>query len=145
MNYNEIVEVVSNAPWYRLIGMKPKIKDNEIIVEMGIDKAKHLQALRLVHGGAIASVLDSAIGLNVNKELIRSGKAAVTAQLNIHYVKPAFEGKIIGIGKALHIGNKITVGYGEVRSETGELIATGTATFYVVDRKGLNFSDSLSR
>lgn len=114
--------------------MEPRIEEDKIIVEMNLDESKHFQALGMAHGGAIASVLDSAIGLNVNKEVVKLGKTAVTAQLNIHYVRPALKGKIVGTGRALHIGSKVTVGYGEVRNEKGELIATGTATFYIVNR-----------
>ncbi len=134
MDFEEVVRLVGSAPWYRLIGMEPKIEGDKIIVEMNLDKSKHFQALGMAHGGAIASVLDSAIGLNVNREVVKFGKTAITAQLNIHYVRPALEGKIIGVGRALHIGSKVTVGYGEVRNEKGELVATGTATFYIIDR-----------
>ncbi|WP_290623690.1 MULTISPECIES: PaaI family thioesterase [unclassified Archaeoglobus] len=134
MDFKEVLKVVGSAPWYRLIGMEPRIEEDKIIVEMNLDESKHFQALGMAHGGAIASVLDSAIGLNVNKEVVKLGKTAVTAQLNIHYVRPALKGKIVGTGRALHIGSKVTVGYGEVRNEKGELIATGTATFYIVNR-----------
>ena len=126
-----IIELVSSSPWYRLIGMKPKVEGDRIVVELSLDRDKHLQALGLVHGGVIASVLDSAIGLNVNRELAKLGKTAVTAQLNVHYLRPVREGKITGTGKILHKGSRVAVGYGEVRNEKGELVATGTATFYI--------------
>lgn len=133
--YEEILNIVGSAPWYRLIGMTPKLLGDRVVVEMEIDKGKHIQALGAVHGGAIASVLDSAIGLNINREIVKTGKTAVTAQLNIHYIRPVTEGKIVGMGMPVHIGSKVTVGYGEVRTEDGELVATGTATFYIIDRK----------
>ena len=133
--YEEILSIVGSAPWYRLIGMTPKLLGDRVVVEMEIDKGKHIQALGAVHGGAIASVLDSAIGLNINREIVKTGKTAVTAQLNIHYIRPVTEGKIVGMGMPVHIGSKVTVGYGEVRTEDGELVATGTATFYIIDRK----------
>lgn len=135
MDFEKVLKAVGSAPWYRLIGMQPKIDGDKIVVEMNLDESKHYQALGMAHGGAIASVLDSAIGLNVNREVIKHGKTAVTAQLNIHYVRPALKGKIIGTGRAVHIGSKVTVGYGEVRNEDGEIIATGTATFYIVNRE----------
>ena len=133
--YEEILSIVGSAPWYRLTGMTPKLHGDRVVVEMEIDKGKHIQALGTAHGGAIASVLDSAIGLNVNREVVKTGKTAVTAQLNIHYIRPVTEGKIVGVGMPVHIGSKVTVGYGEVRNEDGELVATGTATFYIIERK----------
>ncbi|WP_456329529.1 PaaI family thioesterase [Archaeoglobus sp.] len=133
--YEEILSIVGSAPWYRLTGMIPKLLGDRVVVEMELDKSKHIQALGTAHGGAIASILDSAIGLNVNREVVKTGKTAVTAQLNIHYIRPVTEGKIVGVGMPVHIGSKVTVGYGEVRNEDGELVATGTATFYIIDRK----------
>ncbi len=127
----DIIELVSSAPWYRLIGMKPRVEGDKVVVELSLNGEKHLQALGLVHGGVIASVLDSAIGLNVNMELAKFKKTAVTAQLNVHYLRPVKEGKIVGSGKILHMGSRVAVGYGEVRNEKGELVATGTATFYI--------------
>ncbi|WP_202320261.1 PaaI family thioesterase [Archaeoglobus neptunius] len=133
--FENVLNVVGSAPWYRLTGMVPKLQGDRIIVEMRIEKNKHVQALGMAHGGAIASVLDSAIGLNVNREVVKIGKTAVTAQLNIHYIRPVTEGKVVGVGMPMNIGGKVAVGYGEVRNENGDLIATGTATFYITDRK----------
>ncbi len=127
-----IAEIVSSAPWYKLVGMKARVDGEGIVVELSLDRERHFQALGLVHGGVIASVLDSAIGLNVNGELAKLNKTAVTAQLNIHYVRPVRGGKIVGRGKVLHIGSRTAVGYGEIRNEKGELVATGTATFYII-------------
>ncbi len=135
MEFEELLMAVGSAPWYRLIGMVPKVQGDRVVVEMEIDERRHLQALGTTHGGAIASVLDSAIGLNVNREVVKMGKTAVTAQLNIHYLRPVMKGKIVGVGMPMHIGSKVTVGYGEVRNEEGELVAVGTATFYIIDKK----------
>ncbi|MCS7144926.1 MAG: PaaI family thioesterase [Archaeoglobaceae archaeon] len=130
----EFVKLVGSAPWYKLIGMKIKREDREISVEIDVEE-KHLQALGMVHGGAIASILDSAIGLNINKELIEKGKLAITSQLNVHYLKPVSKGKIIAKAKPLFIGSKVAVGYGELKDENGETIAVATSTFYITTRR----------
>ncbi len=129
-----MLDIVASAPWYKLIGMKPKLEGDTVVVELEVKKDKHYQALGTAHGGVIASVLDSAIGLNLNRKLFNEGKVAVTAQLNVHYLKPVTEGKIIGKGKIIHIGSRIAVGYGEVFNERGEKLAAATATFYIVER-----------
>lgn len=130
----EFVKLVESAPWYRLIGMKIRREDKEISVEIQVEE-KHLQALGMVHGGAIASILDSAIGLNINKELINEGKLAITSQLNVHYLKPVSKGKIIARAKPLFIGSKVAVGYGELKDENGDTVAVATSTFYITVRK----------
>lgn len=131
---DEFVRTVGSAPWYKLIGMEIRMGENEISVEINVEE-KHLQALGMVHGGAIASILDSAIGLNINKELVEKGKLAITSQLNVHYLKPVSKGKIIARAKPLFIGSKVAVGYGELKDENGETIAVATSTFYITTRK----------
>lgn len=126
----EWLNIVSSVPWYKLIGMKPKIRNGEVIIELDLEEDKHHQALGVTHGGVVASVLDSAIALNINKELIKAGKVAVTAQLNIHYLRSISTGRIIGVGRPLHIGSRTAVGYGEAMIDN-ELVAVATALLVV--------------
>jgi uncharacterized protein (TIGR00369 family) len=121
---------VSSAPWYKLIGMRPRMVGEEVVVELDLDEGKHLQALGTAHGGVIASVLDSAIALNVNKRLVETGRVAVTAQLNVHYLRPVSKGRLVGIGRPIYIGSKTAVGYGEARVE-GEVVAMATAVLVI--------------
>lgn len=123
------LENVSASPWYKLIGMKPRFRDGKIIVELDLEE-RHHQALGAAHGGVVASVLDSAIALNVNKELIKVGKVAVTAQLNVHFLKSISKGRVVGVGRPLYIGNRTAVGYGEAMVD-GELVATATALLVI--------------
>ena len=100
----DLPQLVKNAPWYKHIGMNPKLVNDRIVVELELDKNKHFQALGTAHGGVIATLLDSAIGLNINYKLFKMGKIAVTVQLNVQYIKPVNSDKIIGEGFILHIG-----------------------------------------
>ncbi|MEM1578210.1 MAG: PaaI family thioesterase [Archaeoglobaceae archaeon] len=126
-----LIARVGSAPWYRLVGMKILAGEN-ISVSVEIEE-KHLQALGMAHGGVIASLLDSAIGLNINKELVAKKRLAITSQLNVHYLKPVLKGKITATAKPLYIGSKVAVGFGELRDEKGEVLAVATATFYIRD------------
>ncbi|MCS7121331.1 MAG: PaaI family thioesterase [Archaeoglobaceae archaeon] len=114
------VSVVFSAPWHKLLGTKISEDSLELEVE-----EKHLQILGFVHGGVIASLLDTAIGLAINTT---SDKIFVTSQLNVHYLKPVKSGKIVAKAKVLRIGEKSAVGYAEAYNN-GELVAFATATF----------------
>ena len=137
----EFLSRASSSPWYKLIGMKPRIVDGDIVIELDLDEGKHIQALGTAHGGVIASILDSAIALNVNKRLVGTGRVAVTAQLNVHYLRPVSKGRIVGIGRPVHIGSRIAVGYGEARVED-DVVAVATATLVI---RGLGVEASYSR
>jgi len=126
----ELLSRVSSSPWYKLIGMRPRVVDGDVVIELDLDEEKHLQALGVAHGGVIASVLDSAITLNINKRLVGTGRAAVTAQLNVHYLRPVSKGRVVGIGRPVHIGSKTAVGYGEARIGDG-VVAVATATLAI--------------
>lgn len=135
MDAERLAEKVGNAPWYKLLGMKIELGETiSIVLEV---QNKHLQALGVAHGGVIASVLDSAIGLNINKELVTKKKVAVTSQLNVHYLKPVTLGKVRATAKPLYIGSKVAVGFGELKDENGDVLAVATATFYIRDNSEL--------
>jgi uncharacterized protein (TIGR00369 family) len=123
-------EKVSNSGWYKLIGMKPKLSDG-VIVELEVTDA-HKQAFGTAHGGVLASILDSASGLIVNKKLIEDGKVAVTAEIKVNYIKPVKGGKIVAEGKIVNIGTKIAVATAEAK-QNSEVVAICTSTFYILD------------
>jgi uncharacterized protein (TIGR00369 family) len=57
----------------------------------------------------------------------------VTAQMNINYIRPAWEGEtLFAIGEVLHAGAQTFVTRAEVRTSDDKLIATGSATFMQV-------------
>jgi|Deesub1362A_J573_1020465.scaffolds.fasta_scaffold00100_86 uncharacterized protein (TIGR00369 family) len=123
-------EKVRNSGWYTLIEMKPLIDEN---VKVEIDVAeKHKQAFGTAHGGVIASILDSAAGLVVNKELLRRGKIAVTAEIKVNYLKPVKGGKLVAEGRIVNIGSKIAVATAEAK-QNGDIVAIATATFYIME------------
>lgn len=135
MDVQRLAEKVGSAPWYRLLGMEIELGETiSIVLQV---QEKHLQALGIAHGGVIASLLDSAIGLNINKELVGKKKVAVTSQLNVHYLKPVLPGKIRATAKPLYIGSKVAVGFGELKDEKGEVLAVATATFYIREDSGV--------
>ncbi|AGK61157.1 hypothetical protein Asulf_01158 [Archaeoglobus sulfaticallidus PM70-1] len=126
----EFEEKVRNSGWYRLIGMKPKLGD-KTIVELEVSE-KHHQALGTAHGGVLASILDSAAGLAVNRELYGSGKIAVTAEMKVNYLKPVRNGKVVAEGEVVSWGSKIVVATSKAY-QNDELVAICTVTMYIVE------------
>ncbi len=96
-------------------------------------KPGHLRTLGIAHGGVIATLLDSVMGMNAN----RSSPAdhyVVTAQLNVHFIRPSFEGEtLIASSQVRHNGRKTAVADGEIRTSDGALVATASATFVYVE------------
>ncbi len=89
-----------------------------------------------VHGGYLATLLDSALGSAVLTRL-PAGTGYTTAQLNVHLVRPvtARTGKLRATGTSVHVGR--TVGTAEARVEgvdDGRLYAHATTTCVILPR-----------
>lgn len=103
-------------------------------IEMSMPITSLVQnSLDIVHGGLIATLIDSAMGTLVHTVLPEE-KAAVTTELQTHYLKPAIGDKLICRSSLLHKGGKIMVLEGKVYREDGVMCAHSTASFFVIDR-----------
>ncbi len=92
-------------------------------------RAGHLRTLGIVHGGVIATLLDSVMGMKA-QGASPPDHYLVTAQLNVHFIRPAFEGEtLIASSVVRHQGRKTAVAEGEIRTAGGALVATSSATF----------------
>jgi uncharacterized protein (TIGR00369 family) len=103
--------------------------EGRLVLEVSVG---HLRTLGIVHGGVVATLLDSVMGMSA----ARSAPAdhyVVTAQLNVHFIRPAWEGEtLIASSKVRHNGRKTAVAEGEIRTSSDALVATGSATFVYV-------------
>jgi uncharacterized protein (TIGR00369 family) len=96
-------------------------------------KAGHLRTLGIAHGGVIATLLDSVMGMTANRSS-PPDHYVVTAQLNVHFIRPTFEGEtLIASSEVRHFGRKTAVAEGELRTSDGALVATASATFVFVE------------
>ena len=94
----------------------------------------HLNPGGIVHGGVLATLLDASIGLALRSK-IGMTTDHVTIELDVHYLSPARTGYLIGRGKAVRAGGRVSYGEAEVYSEDDRLLAKGSATFLVVQAR----------
>src|SRR5262249_45481341 len=82
-----------------------------------------------VHGGWIATLLDSAMGCAVHS-LLKAGQTYTTVDISISFVRAVFAniGKLRCEGRIIHVGGRIATAEGRVRDAAGTLIAHGTET-----------------
>ena len=94
-------------------------------------KSEHLNDAGIVHGGALATLADCAMGSALMS--ILDDAIPVTVEAKINYLEPAKEGTIIAIGKVRREGKRFTVLEAELyQEETNEHVAYATATFTLV-------------
>jgi len=117
-------------PFWALLGMElAEIRKGWAKLRIPIDE-KLNNAIGLVHGGAIFSVADSAVGMAL-VGMIHRNENISTLEMKINYIRPAKGGELIAEAKIIHKGNQTAVGEVEVRDETQNLIAKGLATYAI--------------
>lgn len=86
-----------------------------------------------VHGGILATLIDSAMGSLVNRSLPPE-KYAVTTELKVNYLRPGRGERLRAEASFLHRGQTLVVLEGSVYDERNKRLAHGTGTFIVLNR-----------
>lgn len=97
-------------------------------------KPHHLNPGGILHGGLIATLADTAIGLAVRSAL-PADRTHVTAQLDVHFLERVDHGTVHATGKAVRVGERMAYGEGDVRDEGGRLVARAGGTFIVLPER----------
>jgi uncharacterized protein (TIGR00369 family) len=127
----EIAERMAATAFYPWIGFTiVSARKGEVEIAMEA-KPHHLNVQGLVHGGVIASMLDSAAGMSVRTAL-GEGRRHVTAQLSVNYLTPARTGRLVARGSAVRVGMSIAHAESEVVDERGRLVAKATTVISVM-------------
>jgi acyl-CoA thioesterase len=85
-----------------------------------------------LHGGAIASVADTAMAVAVGSILGEPGRHA-TVKLEIKYKAPVADGEIIAEATVMRRKKSVFLGEAIVKDGNGQVVAIATATFMVRD------------
>jgi uncharacterized protein (TIGR00369 family) len=93
---------------------------------------RHLNPGGTVHGGAIATLLDTAMGTAV-ATTTGGGEIPVTVEMKVNYLEPGQQGMLAATARIHKRGRRFTVLEADVvQEESGEVIAYATGTFTTV-------------
>ena len=132
---DDLKKRVQQSPFHRWAGLElVSVGDGES--EMAMDlRPHHFNPQGIVHGGIVAALADTSIGLALRSRL-RPGYTHRTAQLGVHFLAKGEGNRLIGRGHTLHLGQRMGYGEGEVLDADGRLLARATATFIVLPAPG---------
>jgi len=82
----------------------------------------------IVHGGAIASLMDSASAFAV-LSLLEPEEQTVTVDLTLHFLRPVSEGRIEAHARVLRAGRRVFTVSIEATADTGKLVATALTSY----------------
>ncbi len=110
-----------------------EVENGSVIFE-GRPHAKFYNPMGTIHGGFIATLLDSAMACAIHSTL-KAGKAATSVELKVNFVRPIFEktGTLRAVGKIVNVGKQIGSAEGKLIDENGKIYAHGTTTCFIFD------------
>ncbi len=121
-------KLFKTVPYIKLIGMElVDIKPGEAMLQLKMRRELR-QPHGLLHGGATASLIDTATAFALVSLLNEDDKTA-TVDLNVHYLRPVFEGKIVCTAKVVKAGKRLSTISAEVVNDENKIVATALSTY----------------
>ncbi len=126
----QVIEVTNRYPYYRLLGMEVKeIREGQSRIEMFF-KHDLTHPYGIAHGGAIASLADSAVAMAL-VDLVDPKDRIATIEFKINFFASVDQGKLEARARIIHKGSITAVGDVEVFNEKGKLVAKSIATYSI--------------
>jgi uncharacterized protein (TIGR00369 family) len=124
----------SDEPFFELLGLQAEEATTDF-ARMRLPFTTDLQQARgLVHGGAIASLIDSA-GVLAIKATLPEAVGGSTVSMTVNYLAPARQIDLIAEARIIRRGRSIVFLDVDVFAPDGERIAKGQLTYKVVYKK----------
>ncbi len=120
---------IPQAPIAQTLGFQLTEVHDGRIVFAGAPGPAHDNPLGTVHGGYIATLLDSAMSCAVHATLL-AGQGYTTLELKVNFVRPVTveSGRLRAEGQIVHPGRRVATAAGRLVDEQDRLYAHGTAT-----------------
>ncbi|MDQ0269670.1 PaaI family thioesterase [Cytobacillus purgationiresistens] len=120
-----------DSPFWKLLGITmDRLEPGEAVIKMPV-KESLLNSNQVMHGGAIASILDSIIGVVIRSS--RDVKVA-TVSLTTQFIAPVKEGALYAEAKTINKGNRIQYVESKVFNDKGEIVGTALGTFAIIKK-----------
>src|SRR5215472_14860370 len=131
----QFMQHVNNSPYAELLGMRlTKVTDGFARVRMPYHE-KLLQPFGRVHGGAIYSMADYALGWAAYS-VVDPLEEVTTVEVKMNYVGTVRDGELIADATVLHRGSRTILAEVQVMTRRNKLIAKAMGTFMRLNHNG---------
>jgi uncharacterized protein (TIGR00369 family) len=123
-----VERALDTVPFARLLGIQLEsvVAGHAVLALPLRDELK--QNHGVVHGGAIASLIDSAMAFAIIP-LLAEKERTTTVDLTIHYLRPLTEGVAKSSARVVRAGRRVIVVSAEVVDHKEQLVATALSTY----------------
>jgi uncharacterized protein (TIGR00369 family) len=136
----ELINKVNTSPYPTHMAMKlAAISFDKALVELHLGGC-HLQPFGIVHGGVLATLIDTATFWAIFLRLSEDA-GLVNIDLKLNYLQPVQKGRLQAEGRAIRNGNSISYAEARVIDEEGRLLAHGTSTLMTLPGRGLKMEN----
>lgn len=123
-----VERALDSVPFAKLLGIQfESAVAGRAVLTLPI-RDEHTQNHGVVHGGAIASLIDSAMAFAIIP-LLTENERTTTVDLTIHYLRPLVEGVAKASARVVRAGRRIVVVSAEVLDDQERLAATAVSTY----------------
>jgi uncharacterized protein (TIGR00369 family) len=125
-----------HAPISELLGFHLiEVEEGHAVFE-AVPEFRHYNPIGTVHGGFIATLLDSALGCAVFSTLAK-GETWTTLELKFNMVRPLTKdtGPVRAEGRIVHRGRSVATSEGDIKDRAGKLYAHATTTCMIFPAK----------
>ena len=123
-----VERALDTVPFAKLLGIQlESVVAGQAVLVMPI-REEHKQNNAIVHGGAIASLIDSAMAFAIIP-LLAENERTTTVDLTIHYLRPLSEGVAKATARVVRAGRRIVVVSADVLDHQERLAATAVSTY----------------
>jgi acyl-CoA thioesterase len=123
-----IEKAIDTVPFAQLLGIElDNISNGTATLGLTVRK-ELLQNHGMVHGGAIASLIDTATAFAIIS-LLAPSERVTTVDLTVSYLRPLTEGRITAVARVLRSGRRLFVVSAEVFDKDGKLATTALSTY----------------
>ncbi|HEY8224915.1 MAG TPA: PaaI family thioesterase [Pyrinomonadaceae bacterium] len=123
-----IRKAIDTVPFAQLLGIELDDVDTGTAT-LGLNLTREMtQNHGVVHGGAIASLIDTATAFAIISLLSR-GERVSTVDLTISYLRPLTAGRVTASARVLRAGRRLFVVSAEVFDKDGTLATTALSTY----------------
>jgi uncharacterized protein (TIGR00369 family) len=123
-----IRQAFDDVPFAKLLGIElESIEPGVAVVSLALNE-KLKQNNGVIHGGVIASLIDTALALAILSVLPESDRVT-TVDLTISYLRPLTEGKASATARVIRAGQRIISASADVTNDHGTLAATALSTY----------------
>ncbi|TXJ47023.1 PaaI family thioesterase [Brachyspira pilosicoli] len=129
--YKRLSNIFYNQDFLNFIGCKLEEADEGKVVISLENRKEFTQTLGFMHGGMVASLLDTASGFAAFS-VIDEKNHVVTSELKINYLLPVVCKKLKCVGKVLKAGRTIIVVEANLFDEENKILAKMLGTMVVV-------------